>query len=91
LVAASLGRTGIEDIQTSELMQDGWEMWLEWQQTAHPDNSQELETIAADKGDHLDYVRTVERRREDAALVDYCWPDTMRSFPVDYHQLAIER
>ena len=85
------GRTGIVDVELSDLMKDTWKMWLEWQQTAYPDSSQELETIAADKGRYLGYVRTIGRRREDAALVDYCWPDTMRSFPHEYRQLPIER
>ncbi|MEO1984335.1 MAG: hypothetical protein ABGZ24_27780, partial [Fuerstiella sp.] len=67
------GRTGIIDVQTADQMKDGWKVWLEWQQTAHPDNSLEIETVAADKGDNLGYVRTVGRRRDDAAFVDYCW------------------
>ncbi|MEO2019068.1 MAG: class I SAM-dependent methyltransferase, partial [Fuerstiella sp.] len=61
------GRTGIIDVQTADQMKDGWKVWLEWQQTAHPDNSLEIETVAADKGDNLGYVRTVGRRRDDAA------------------------
>lgn len=85
------GRTGIVDVELSDQMKYGWKMWLEWQQTAYPDSLKELETIAADKGRHLGYVRTIGRRREDAALVDYCWPDTMRSFPYEYHQLPVER
>jgi len=85
------GRTEIVDVQTADLMPDGWQVWLEWQQTAHPDNALEIETITADEGNHLGYVRTVGRRRQDAALVDYCWPDTMRSFPVDYRILTVER
>lgn len=85
------GRTGIVDVQTADLMQDGWKVWLEWQQTAHPDNELEIETISADKGNNLGYVRTVGRRRDDVALVDYCWPDTMRSFPPDYSKVAVER
>ncbi|MCP4786071.1 MAG: hypothetical protein GY903_24305 [Fuerstiella sp.] len=67
-------------------------LWLtEWQQTAHPDNSLEIETVTADKGNNLSYVRPVGRRRDDAALVGYCWPDTMRSFPIDYSKLTVER
>ena len=36
------------------------------------------------RGRYLGYVRLVGRRRGDARLEEYCWPDTMRSLPVSY-------
>jgi hypothetical protein len=49
-----------------------------------PDNSAEIGAVEADQGRYLGYIRLVARRRGDAKLEDYCWPDTMRSFPVQY-------
>ncbi len=77
-------RTGIVDIEIADTMPDGWKFWIEWQKTGHPDNTLEIETVEADAGTNLGYVRCLARRREDAKLVDYCWPDTMRAFPVEY-------
>ena len=33
------------------------------------------------RGRYLGYVRVVGRRRGEAKLEEYCWPDTLRSFP----------
>lgn len=81
------GRTSIVEIEVADTMPDGWQLWLDWQQTAHSENKLEIETVKADRGEYLGYVRMVGRRRDDAELVDYCWPDTMRSFPADYVNL----
>lgn len=85
------GKTGIVDIEVAENMPDGWRHWLEWQQTAHPDNTPEIETLAADAGEYLSCIRTIARRNDDAKLVDYCWPDTLRSFPGEYKQIPMLR
>ncbi len=77
-------RTGIVDIEVADTMPDGWKFWIEWHKTGHPDNTLEIDTVEADAGTNLGYVRCLARRREDAQLVDYCWPDTMRSFPAEY-------
>jgi cyclopropane fatty-acyl-phospholipid synthase-like methyltransferase len=77
-------RTGIVDVELAETMAEGWQFWLDWQRTAWPENRSEIETIEADRGRNLGYVRMVARRRGDARLNDYCWPDTMKSFPMDY-------
>lgn len=68
-------------------MTETWQPWLDWQSTAHPDNTTEIETVKADQGRYLSYVRVVGRRREEAELEQYCWPDTMRSFPAEYQRL----
>ena len=81
-------RTGIVDIELADGMPDGWRRWLEWQQAAHPENTPEIETVKADQGEYLGCVRLVGRRRRDAQLEDYCWPDTMRSFPVEVSEEA---
>jgi SAM-dependent methyltransferase len=84
-------RTGIIDIEVAEAMPEGWKVWLQWQQTAHPGNSVEITAIEADGGQILGYVRLLARRRADAKLETYCWPDSMRSFPLEYEQKPVLR
>lgn len=79
-----LERTGILDIDLADTMPDGWRLWLEWQRAVAADNIAEIGAVEADKGQYLGYVRLVGRRREDAKLEEYCWPDTLRSFPPNY-------
>ena len=77
-------RTGIVDIKLADSMPDGWQFWLDWQRAVAPDNAAEIETLETDAGRYLGYIRLVGRRRGDAKLEEYCWPDTMRSFPLQY-------
>jgi cyclopropane fatty-acyl-phospholipid synthase-like methyltransferase len=74
-------KTGIVDVESAETMPDGWRMWLQWHLTGFPDNTDEIKAIESDAGRTMGYVRVVARRR-DVALLDYCWPATMRSMPV---------
>jgi SAM-dependent methyltransferase len=84
-------RTGIVEIETADAMEEGWRAWLDWQQTAHPENRPEIEAVQADGGRYLGYHRVVGRRRAEARLEDYCWPDTMKSFPTDYEPKPLLR
>jgi cyclopropane fatty-acyl-phospholipid synthase-like methyltransferase len=77
-------RTGIVDIDVAGTMPDGWKLWLDWQRAVAPDNAREIAVVEADAGRYLGYMRLVGRRRRDAKLEEYCWPDTMRSMPVEY-------
>jgi SAM-dependent methyltransferase len=77
-------RTGIVDIDVAGTMPDGWTLWLDWQRAVAPDNAGEIAVVEADAGRYLGYMRLVGRRRQDVKLEEYCWPDTMRSMPVDY-------
>jgi cyclopropane fatty-acyl-phospholipid synthase-like methyltransferase len=77
-------RTGIVDIELADTMPEGWKSWLEWLKAVAPDNALEIKTLEIDAGRYLGYVRLVGRRRGEAKLEEYCWPDTMRSFPVEY-------
>ncbi len=61
-------RSGVLDVERAESMPDGWRVWLDWQRAATPDNLVEIETLEADRGRHLGYVRVVGRRRTDANL-----------------------
>jgi len=79
------------DIEVAETMPEGWRVWLDWHKTAHPTNKPEIETLEADRGQYLGYIRMVGRRRENVKLEDYCWPDTMKSFPMDYEKKPLLR
>jgi SAM-dependent methyltransferase len=84
-------RTGIVDIETADTMPEGWKFWLEWQTTAHSHNKTEIEGVEKDRGEYLGYVRAVARRRGDARLEEYCWPDTLRSMPTEYKKTPLLR
>jgi hypothetical protein len=77
-------RTGIVSIDVAGTMPDGWRDWVDWQVTAHPDNVSEIEAVKGDRGQTLTHFRLVGRRISGVQLEDYCWPDTMKSFPQEY-------
>jgi cyclopropane fatty-acyl-phospholipid synthase-like methyltransferase len=84
-------RTGIVQIDVADTMPDGARFWLEWQKAVAPDNATEIKTLETDGGRYLGYMRLVARRREDAKLEEYCWPNTMRSFPPKYTKKPLLR
>jgi SAM-dependent methyltransferase len=84
-------RTGIVEIETSEISPVGWRDWVDWQRASHPENQSEIEVVEADQGRYLGHFRLVGRRLASAKLEDYCWPDTMRSFPMDYETKPLLR
>jgi SAM-dependent methyltransferase len=61
-------RTGIVDIEVADTLRDGWQLWRDWLTVVAPDNSLEIQTVEADRGSYLGYVRLVGRRRIDAQL-----------------------
>ena len=84
-------RTGIMEIELAETMLDGWRLWLDWHRAVAPDNATEIKAIEADKGRYLGYVRLIGPRRGEVKLEEYCWPDTMRSFPPQYTKQPLLR
>ena len=84
-------RTGVMEIQLADTMPDGWKLWLDWHRIVAPDNATEIKALEADKGRNLGYVRLVGRRRGEAKLEEYCWPDTMRSVPPQYTKKPLLR
>ena len=84
-------RTGIVEVELADTMPDGWQFWLDWQRAVAPDNATEIKAVEADEGRYLGYVRFVGRRRGEAKLEEYCWPDTMRSFPPQYTKKPLLR
>ncbi len=85
------GRTGIVDVEVADLMPDGWKRWASWQRAAWPHNQQEIAMIENDQGRNFGYIRMVARRRSGVELADYCWPDNLRSFPLDYEARPLLR
>ena len=84
-------RTGIVDVEVADTMPEGWRVWLDWYNTAHPSGRTQIEALKADQGQNLGYVRIVGRRRGEAKLEEYCWPDTMRSMPAEYRRTPLLR
>jgi hypothetical protein len=64
-----------------DIMSDGWQVWLDWQQTICPDNDTEIKTVEADRGSYLGYIRLVGRRRAEAKL-----EEPIVSIPTQYTQ-----
>ena len=83
-------RTGIVEVELAETMPEGWKLWLEWVQAIAPEKTTEIQTIEADAGQYLGYARLVGRRKP-AKLEEYCWPNTMRSIPMQYTKLPLLR
>jgi SAM-dependent methyltransferase len=84
-------RTGIVDVESADTMPDGWRNWLAWQRAVAPDNATEIKAVEADAGRYLGYIRLIARRRVGVKLEEYCWPDTMRSFPPQYTRKPLLR
>jgi SAM-dependent methyltransferase len=84
-------RTGIMDVELADAMPDGWQVWLDWHRAVAPDNAVEIKAVTADRGSYLGYVRLVGRRQGDEKLEEYCWPDTMRSLPLQYTKKPLLR
>jgi hypothetical protein len=61
-------RTGIVEIALADALADGWRWWKEWLLVVAPDNVTEIETLDADQGQYIGYVRVVARRREGMVL-----------------------
>jgi hypothetical protein len=84
-------RTGIIDVEVADTMPAGWQFWLAWQRAVAPDNAAEIGSLEADAGRYLGYVRVAGRRRGQAKLEEYCWPDPMRSIPPKYTKKPLLR
>jgi hypothetical protein len=84
-------KTGIMQVALADTMPDGWQLWLDWHRAVAPDNATEIKAVEADAGRFLGYVRLVGRRQGQVKLEEYCWPDTMRSFPPQYTKKPLLR
>jgi SAM-dependent methyltransferase len=79
-------RTGVVDIETMDMLADGWRLWLEWIRLIAPDNPTEVRALEADAGGTLGYVRAVGRRRAEASL----W-EPIVSMPTRYEKKPLLR
>ncbi len=84
-------RTGILDIELADTLPGGWQLWLDWHHVVAPHNTVEIAAVQTDGGRYLGYVRAMGRRRAGVKLEDYCWPDPMRSLPVQYTKAPLLR
>lgn len=84
-------KTGIVEVETAGAMPEGWRVWLDWHRTGFPENVVEIQTLEEDAGRFLGYVRAVARRREQAELQEYCWPDPLRVSPDEYRPAPLLR
>lgn len=48
----------------ADTMPDGWQRWLDWQQTVNPDNATEIDAVRGDAGRTLGYIRVVATRTQ---------------------------
>ena len=84
-------RTGLLDMVDADTMEDGWKLWAKWHRLAWPDNKKEIETLEADAGQFMSYIRVVGRRRDGMQLEAYAWPDALRSLPFQYEKKPMLR
>jgi cyclopropane fatty-acyl-phospholipid synthase-like methyltransferase len=61
-------RTGIMEIESADSLPDGWLLWRDWLLAIAPDNVAEIQTLEADRGATLGYVRLVGRRAASVQL-----------------------
>ena len=78
--------TGILAIELADTMPDGWQLWLDWHRLVAPDNASEINALEADRGNHLNYVRVVGRRQDQAKLLD-----PVVSLPAEYTEKPLLR
>ncbi len=79
-------KTGILAIELADTMPDGWQLWLDWHRLVAPDNALEINALEADRGNHLNYVRVVGRRQDQAKLLDPVF-----SLPAEYTKKPLLR
>ena len=79
-------RTGIVSVERADAMEDGWQRWLDWQRVICPENLVELQTVEADAGRYLGYVRAVGRRLVEATL-----EEPIVSVPTQYTKTPLLR
>lgn len=79
-------RSGIVSVEVADHMPEGWKEWLEWQRTICPENVTEIQTVEADAGRYLGYVRVIGRRRDDTKL-----EEPIVSLPFEYRKAPLLR
>jgi hypothetical protein len=66
-VATHWGRSGLVEVETADLIPDGWRQWFTWLEVCgdygHPTDEAQAEMLRLDAGRTLDFSRIVARRR----------------------------
>lgn len=61
-------RTGHTDIEVADVLQDGWRLWLQFVKACSEAHAHyfgdEIDSLEADRGEYLGFVRMVARRKE---------------------------
>ncbi|MCA9170119.1 MAG: class I SAM-dependent methyltransferase [Planctomycetales bacterium] len=63
-------RSKILNVEVADTLPGGWRLWRDWVKLIAPDNEFESQTLDADAGRNLAYVRAVGRRRAETPLFD---------------------
>lgn len=79
-------RSGVLHVERADKLPDGWRYWLTWQHAVSPDNQTEIQTLEADGGRFLGYIRAVARR-----LPDVTPEDPISRIPVAYTESPLLR
>jgi cyclopropane fatty-acyl-phospholipid synthase-like methyltransferase len=72
-------RSGILEVSQADSLEGAWQLWLQWHETAFPDNRGEIEALQRDRGEHLTYVRAIARRKAGIVL-----PEPLTQVPTVY-------
>jgi hypothetical protein len=66
-VEAALGETELVEVQTADMIPNGWQHWLRWlevcQDEGFPAPSEEIDMLRSDGGSILGFTRVVARRK----------------------------
>jgi cyclopropane fatty-acyl-phospholipid synthase-like methyltransferase len=79
-------RTGILTVERADVMPEGWQLWRDWVRLVAAENATELQTLEADRGRYLGYVRAVGRRRAEVNL-----DEPVVSIPPHYSRMPLLR
>lgn len=62
------GRTGLVQLQTADILPNGWKFWLDWENVRHlinqndPALESDIHVLQADQGDYMGFVRLIAYR-----------------------------
>lgn len=72
-------KSGMVEIQQADNLPNAWQHWSAWHKAIAPDNTEEIDTLEADQGRYLTYIRVVARRGANAIP-----PEPIISIPASY-------
>ena len=84
-------RTGIVSVEVAEPMERGIDAWKQWNGAMPDPVDWFVETLNQDDGEYLGYFRMVGTRQADVELTEYNWPDTTKSWPIEFEEKPLLR